>query len=317
MQRSNRNILLCLRIGLLGISLGSVSCVVDQTLATVEADASECGNGTVEPGEQCDDGNTVDGDGCSAQCQHETTAEQCANGIDDDEDGLLDCADPDCTQDPVCSETQCGNGRLESGEECDDGNSADGDGCSAQCTLESAEQTCDDRLDDDGDGLTDCADPDCAQDPFCLCGNGVLEGDEECDDGNNNDGDGCAADCTVESIGPEICDNSIDDDLDGAIDCLDPDCSNAPACSGQCGDGVVDAGEGCDDGNRDNTDGCPDDPAAGGTCQPASCGDSHLYDGIEECDTADLGGATCQSLGFAGGTLSCSATCLYDTSDCN
>lgn len=27
-----------------------------------------CGNGVVEPGEQCDDGNTRDGDGCSSKC---------------------------------------------------------------------------------------------------------------------------------------------------------------------------------------------------------------------------------------------------------
>jgi cysteine-rich repeat protein len=30
-----------------------------------------CGNGIVEPGEQCDDGNTTDGDGCSSECRHE------------------------------------------------------------------------------------------------------------------------------------------------------------------------------------------------------------------------------------------------------
>jgi trimeric autotransporter adhesin len=30
-----------------------------------------CGDGMLEPGEQCDDGNTVDGDGCSANCSYE------------------------------------------------------------------------------------------------------------------------------------------------------------------------------------------------------------------------------------------------------
>ncbi|TSC58667.1 MAG: hypothetical protein Greene041619_377 [Candidatus Peregrinibacteria bacterium Greene0416_19] len=30
--------------------------------------ASNCGNGVVEPGEECDDGNTVDGDNCSSRC---------------------------------------------------------------------------------------------------------------------------------------------------------------------------------------------------------------------------------------------------------
>src|SRR5262249_4989754 len=33
-----------------------------------------CGNGIVEPGEQCDDNNTVNGDGCSSTCQFEPRA---------------------------------------------------------------------------------------------------------------------------------------------------------------------------------------------------------------------------------------------------
>jgi cysteine-rich repeat protein len=33
-----------------------------------------CGNGVVEAGEQCDDGNTVNGDGCSSTCQKEIVA---------------------------------------------------------------------------------------------------------------------------------------------------------------------------------------------------------------------------------------------------
>lgn len=36
------------------------------------ASAPVCGNSIVEPGEQCDDGNTYSGDGCSATCQTET-----------------------------------------------------------------------------------------------------------------------------------------------------------------------------------------------------------------------------------------------------
>src|SRR5687768_5483170 len=30
---------------------------------------AECGNGILEPGEACDDGNLVDGDGCESSCQ--------------------------------------------------------------------------------------------------------------------------------------------------------------------------------------------------------------------------------------------------------
>jgi cysteine-rich repeat protein len=61
-----------------------------------------CGNGVPNTGEQCDDGNMVSGDGCSAACESES----------------------------------CGNGVLDVGEECDDGNVIDGDGCSSLCLLE-------------------------------------------------------------------------------------------------------------------------------------------------------------------------------------
>ena len=63
-----------------------------------------CGNGMLESGETCDDGNTTPGDGCSATCQTEAPPA------------------------PVC-----GNGDLETGENCDDGNTDPGDGCSATC----------------------------------------------------------------------------------------------------------------------------------------------------------------------------------------
>ncbi len=60
-----------------------------------------CGNGAVESGEGCDDGNLTEHDGCSATCQIEV---------------------------PVC-----GNGIKETGEECDDGNLTNGDSCSSEC----------------------------------------------------------------------------------------------------------------------------------------------------------------------------------------
>lgn len=45
------------------------------------------------------------------------------------------------------------------------------------------------------------------------------------------------------------------------------------------------------------------------------CGDG-VREGWEECDGADLGGATCVSRGFGSGSLSCSPACEYDTSSC-
>ena len=61
-----------------------------------------CGDGVVEGSEQCDDGNTTSGDGCSATC----------------------------TSEPVC-----GNGIVEGSEQCDDGNTVDDDTCSNSCVL--------------------------------------------------------------------------------------------------------------------------------------------------------------------------------------
>jgi cysteine-rich repeat protein len=50
--------------------------------------APSCGDGHVDPGEECDDGNTVSGDGCSATCQDENSIP-----ADLDEDGDVDLAD--------------------------------------------------------------------------------------------------------------------------------------------------------------------------------------------------------------------------------
>jgi hypothetical protein len=55
--------------------------------------------------------------------------------------------------------------------------------------------------------------------------------------------------------------------------------------------------------------------AANGASLPG-CGNDAVDAPGEQCDGADLGGASCSSLGFAGGTLGCSASCQFDTSAC-
>ncbi len=72
---------------------------------------TQCGNGNVEKEEACDDGNRLNGDGCSARCEMELQL--------DDLDG-----------------PECGNGVVESGESCDDGNKKSNDGCSSVCSWE-------------------------------------------------------------------------------------------------------------------------------------------------------------------------------------
>ncbi len=77
-----------------------------------------------------------------------------------------------------------------------------------------------------------------------------------------------------------------------------------------CGNGVLDAGEECDDGNLVDQDACL------ATCKFNVCGDTFLNVGVEQCDGSAFGDATCSTLGFAGGTLACTASCTFDTSGC-
>ena len=200
-----------------------------------------CGNGRIDPGELCDDGNSKAGDGCSPDCQ---SNESCGNGILDTATGeSCDCGtDPEnlptgCTApngDPLsgcsadCQTRYCGNGRIDPGELCDDGNNQAGDGCSPDCR---SNETC-------GNGITD---------PVNL---------EECDDANLEDGDGCNMLCRIERCGNsyvepnELCDDGNTLPGDGCS----PDCLSDETC----GNGYVDwaLGEQCDDGNLLSHDGC-------------------------------------------------------------
>jgi spore coat protein H len=100
--------------------------------------ASTCGDGVRSGNElcanMCDDGNGVDGDGCSSQC----TLEFCRDGIL--QPGLGEVCEghqPACTWD--CTHlVVCGDGivedAVEHAERCDDGNTLDDDGCTNDCT---------------------------------------------------------------------------------------------------------------------------------------------------------------------------------------
>jgi Papain family cysteine protease/Kelch motif len=54
---------------------------------------------------------------------------------------------------------------------------------------------------------------------------------------------------------------------------------------------------------------------SGGQCTGPTCGNGMINPG-EQCDGANLGGATCESQGFSGGSLSCTSTCTFDTAGC-
>jgi cysteine-rich repeat protein len=138
--------------------------------ATVLCDVA-CGNGEVEPGEECDDGDTLSGDGCS----------------------------------DVCLEEICGNARVDAGEECDDGNTLDDDDCDSLCQLECGNGNLDgDEQCDDGNRTNgDLCDENCIDE---VCGNGVVQPGppkEDCDDGNTLSGDGCSSSCVAEAPASE------------------------------------------------------------------------------------------------------------------
>ncbi len=106
-------------------------CALNQPVCILDA----CGDGKMNDGEECDDGNVISGDGCSAVCRFEG----CGNGIVDIALGEA-CDDGNSLDGDGCSadcrtNEKCGNGVVDSdlGEICDDGNNVSGDGCSSDC----------------------------------------------------------------------------------------------------------------------------------------------------------------------------------------
>lgn len=211
--------------------------------------APGCGDGHVnQVNEECDDGNSVPGDGCSGICKVEPYHTCPTEGQ------------------PCLSQIVCGDGALGPGEACDDHNQVSGDGCSAKCNAVEPGFNC--RT----SGVP------CSR--VFLCSDGSPDPNEGCDDTNNADGDGCDSKCRIE-IGfkcagaPSVCTPTTcgDGKAEGAESCDDgnqlpfdgcsarcqaePTCPATGNCSSSCGDGILlGVDEECDDGNLRNGDGC-------------------------------------------------------------
>jgi len=203
-----------------------------QTDVDLDLVGDECDNcpNNANSGQTDDDGDDI-GNVCDNYNCEATGQEVCGDQLDNDCDGFYD---EDCGV--------CGDGIIAIGEECDDDNTYSGDGCSDTCMIESnggctgepsSCEICNDQIDNDGDGLTDCDDDKCIGNEACasVCGNGNLESGEACD---NGDGNGycpytCSLDCTLNSC--EICDDQIDNDGDENTDCDDADCVEDEACA--------------------------------------------------------------------------------------
>ena len=169
-----------------GIQDSEEECDVAGTSSSCDDDCTfaECGDGKINAvaGEECDDGNTNNIDGCSANCIVET----------------------------------CGDGTLNfsgsSLEECDDGNSTNGDGCDNDCSISicinGTEESCySGPGSTEGVGVCLAGLRTCNDGIWSSCNGEILPTSESCD-GLDNDCDG-------------IPDNGLDQDSDTVSDCQD------------------------------------------------------------------------------------------------
>lgn len=104
----------------------------------------------------------LDGAACQQSHCHET---RCADGVDNDQDGLPDCADEDCPLGGGCppedAGLNCGQQPVDGGADAGQPDAGELDGGLLQRACVPREADCANGVDDDLDGRTDCEDPDC------------------------------------------------------------------------------------------------------------------------------------------------------------
>ena len=177
-------------------------------------------------------------------------------------------------------------------------------------------EICDDGLDNDCNGLIDCEDEACAEDLACQsdfvpepettteceletqqsCSTALLGicavGTQACNQ------EGFWGECIQDNASTtEVCDNQLDDDCNGLIDCEDEACAEDQVCQPEpepesCGDNIINGEEQCDQGESNGVE-CVSE--YGSSCSYCSiecatveivgafCGDNNL-DENEECD---------------------------------
>ena len=227
----------------------------DDTAAETPVDAD--GDGFSEETD-CDDLDALVYPGADERC----------DGVDDDCDGAVDedptdaatwytDADNDGYGDPAFSAEACDqpDGFVAEANDCDDLDALIYPGAEEAC--DGVDNDCDGAVDEDGPTWYPDADGDGHGDPdgtpisSCDQPSGYVADDtdcndtqalawtgaaEDCEDGIDQDCDGLMdcedGDCAGELCGEMDCADGLDDDSDGAIDCLDDECWGLTACAG-------------------------------------------------------------------------------------
>ncbi len=272
-----------------------------------------CGDGVLESGEQCDDGNNRDGDCCSAACRFESFGSSCADDgnpcTNEQCNGAGTCAHPDntdncddgdaCTTGDACSAGVC----VGPARNCNDGDPCTDDACISRAGCVHPVNT----------GPCDDANP-CTTGDTCSSGQCIGGPPPSCDDGNPCTVDSCSAfiGCVRAPVSCSDGNPCTDDACDPASGCVftnntgtcegDGNLCTAEQCdgSGHCGFASNRApGTSCDDGRFCNgTDSCDDagqcvgsgDPCPGtacNTCQEA--GPSCFDPAGAQCNDDDSG----------------------------
>jgi cysteine-rich repeat protein len=185
----------------------------------IEPPSAVCGDGVVNEGEQCDDGNNLDGDGCEADC-------------------TIACEEPiDCDDDNACTVESCVSNRCQfEVVDPNDGNVCTTDTCDPAAGVVNAPV----EIEDNNACTVDSCDP----------VTGVSNAPIDPNDQN---------DCTIDACDPVtgVSNDPADDGTACALSLNETGVCIAASCESiVCGDGFVSGGEGCDDGENEANDGC-------------------------------------------------------------
>jgi len=253
-----------------------------------------CGDGLTTAPEECDDSNTVDGDGCDSckfSCVSTNTTRNCASkdpcvgpGTCDDKthscskgtplaDGTV-CDTGKICKSGTCVSAACGDGIVGTGEECDFGTgNGPGTGCEVDCKFS------------------------CKKSPDSCPDTETCNGTETCTTVTVSGATGqkCAA-------GTPLADGTACGTSGGK-------CKSGVCATALCGNGTIDTGEDCDfgTGNGPGT-GCELSCKFSCTKSPDSCPDSEPCNGTETCATVTVSGKTGQKCS-AGTPLAACAAC--------